>query len=249
MGNPEKVSVVWKDGKETVTTDFQHFIPEDEIIERTSVLAGQLTDHAANLVEHTHNIKRLHVIYIALGAFFWAGDLGREIGRAARRQNSGLEITFDTLRIATRGVGTKPSGHIQPLAELGKPRLLQDAHVVVIDEVADSGLTLDFVTDRIKRGVPEHKGSETIYYPSSVAIAALVDKPSVHNGRVTANYAGFAVSDNWLVGCGMDHEEQCRELPAIYQKAAEHRKDGTTYFELATSYSLPQAISPLIIAR
>lgn len=247
MGNPEKVSITWKDGnKGKVVTDFQHFISEDEIIQRTAVLAEQIAEHTATLAETlANNLRRLHLVYVALGGFFWAGDLGRAI----RRQDPAVQITFDSLRIETRGNGTTSSGTVRPFAALAKPWLLQDSTVIVIDEVVDSGLTLDFVTDGIRRGVPENKGSETIFYPSLVAVAALVDKPSVQKGRVTVNYPGFEVPDNWLIGCGMDHAEQGRELPAIYQRTAEHRGGNTVHFEPATSYDLPQTISPLVLVR
>ena len=53
MRNPERVSIAWNDGKEDVVTDFQHFIPEDEIIERTEALGEQITGHAAEFAEQT----------------------------------------------------------------------------------------------------------------------------------------------------------------------------------------------------
>src|SRR5688572_21573207 len=181
---------------------FTLYIPEDVIAERTNALAEQiLTDYDG---------RPIHLIQVALGGVFWATDLARALGR----NDPAVNLTQDSIRLGSYGQGTSSSGIVRVLSDLGKPELIESNHVIIVDEVVDTGLSIAHMRRKIEVGVRNGRGSDArTVHPASLAVASLTDKPEAHNGRgaqsasLKLNYVGFSVPDIWLVGMGMDHEE------------------------------------------
>jgi len=81
---------------------------------------------------------------------------------------------------------------------------MRDRNVVLVEDILDTGLTLNF----LKRVLLGHQ-------PKELRIAALLDKPSRRKQAIQADYVGFAIPDEFVVGYGLDYAEKYRNLPDI----------------------------------
>ena len=110
---------------------------------------------------------------------------------------------MDFMRASSYGSGTRSSGDIRLTKDVeislaGKP-------VIVVEDIVDTGLTLTRIVEILKERGPE-----------SVKICALIDKLERREREVSIDYCGFQVEKGFLVGYGLDHDEQYRYLPDIY---------------------------------
>ncbi len=137
------------------------------------------------------------------GAAIFLSDLVRQVK---------LDATFDFIGVAS--YGNRPSA-MQELQSgwdsTGEVRLTKDVdrsmrskNVIVVEDILDTGLTLTF----LKQILMAHE-------PESLSVAALLDKPSRRKRPVEANYLGFTIPDEFVVGYGLDYAEMYRNLPHI----------------------------------
>jgi len=110
---------------------------------------------------------------------------------------------MDFMRAASYGSGMSSSGHIRLTKDVEIP--LAGKHVIIVEDIVDTGLTLS----RIAEIIGERD-------PASVKICALIDKLERREREVPIDYCGFQVEKGFLVGYGLDHDEQYRYLPDIY---------------------------------
>lgn len=216
---------------------FVLYIPQDVIEDRTNVLAEQILSD--------YDGKPIHLIDVAMGGVFWATDLARAICR----NDPHVRMTHDLIRLGSYGASTNSSGVIRVMSDLGRPELIENNNVIIVDEVVDSGLSIAHMRRTIEQGVPIGRAPDARRVrPATLAIAALTDKPSAHNGTgslstsLALNYVGFAVPNEWLVGMGMDHEELGRQLPAIYRSATPDDPREVP------AYVMPATVSPFALA-
>ncbi len=128
------------------------------------------------------------------GAVFFFADLVMEMSIPCR---------IDFVRAVSYGSGTTSSGTVRLIKDLeipvvGKP-------VLLVEDIVDTGLTLNHIVRLI-----QDKG------PESVKICALIDKPERREQEVSIDYCGFRIERGFLVGYGLDCDEQYRYLPDIY---------------------------------
>lgn len=128
------------------------------------------------------------------GALFFAADLLREITLPAR---------MDFVRVASYGSGTKSSGSVIMTKDTESP--LAGNHVIILDEIVDTGHTLAFLLERFREAGPK-----------SLKVCALLSKPSRREVNVPVDYVGRDVEDKFLVGYGLDFDERYRNLKDIY---------------------------------
>jgi len=134
----------------------------------------------------------LLVIGALKGSFVFLADLVRRIERP-------LQVDF--LVASSYGRGTVSSGEVRLLYEPGTP--LADRHILLVEDIIDSGRTLASLVDRLRsRG------------PRSLAICALLDK-RIAPPLPEVRFVGFAAPTKFLVGYGLDHAEDFRHLPYI----------------------------------
>ncbi len=114
-----------------------------------------------------------------------------------------IPCKMDFMRAASYGSGTTSSGHITLTKDVEIP--LAGKSVIIVEDIVDTGLTLNHIADIIKERDPE-----------SVKICALIDKLERREQEVAIDYCGFQVEEGFLVGYGLDHNEQYRYLPDIY---------------------------------
>ena len=155
--------------------------------------------------EITRDFAGRSVIFVGVlkGAAIFLSDLARQVQ---------LDATFDFIGVSS--YGNRPS----PVQELesgwdstGEVRLTKDVdqsmrskNVIVVEDILDTGLTLTF----LKKILLAHQ-------PESLRIAALLDKPSRRRQPMQADYLGFTIPDEFVVGYGLDYAEMYRNLPDI----------------------------------
>jgi hypoxanthine phosphoribosyltransferase len=135
----------------------------------------------------------LHLICILKGACFFLTDLARAMKR---------DVSVDFMGISTYGKGKTSSGEVRVTKDLDIS--LEGADVLIVEDIVDSGVTLNY----LMRLLEQRK-------PHSIRIAALLDKPERRLRPVHANYVGFQIPDEFVVGFGLDYAEKYRNLDDI----------------------------------
>ncbi len=133
------------------------------------------------------------LIGILKGSFMFMADLIRLLDLP-------LEVEFITL--SSYGKGKESSGKIRVVKGLRAP--IKGRDVLVIEDIVDTGLTISFLLDYLRKKKP-----------ASLKLCALTDKPSRRQIPVTIDYLGFTVPNKFIVGYGIDWDEKFRYLPDI----------------------------------
>lgn len=134
------------------------------------------------------------LIGVLKGSFIFLSDL-------VRRLDFPLEVEF--LQLSSYGSGTQSSGRVRVLGRLGQP--VKGREVVVVEDIVDTGITIAFLMDYLHRR-----------HPRSLKLCALLDKPERRQVPVKIDYLGFTVPDRFVVGYGLDYNEQFRHLPEVW---------------------------------
>lgn len=168
-------------------------ISREQIAGRVAEMGKQITADSAG--------ESVILVGVLKGAAVFLSDLMRQLR---------LDATFDFIGVASYG---NPPGPRQEKIwdSTGEVRLtkdvdhsLRDKNVILVEDILDTGLTLTF----IKRLLLGHQ-------PKSLRVAVLLDKPSRRKLAIQADYVGFTISDEFVVGYGLDYAEQYRNLPDI----------------------------------
>lgn len=137
--------------------------------------------------------KNLMLVTVLKGAVVFLADLMRAIEVPA-------EIDF--MVVSSYGSGVKSSGVVKIVKDLDVPLAGKD--LLIVEDILDSGLTLSYIKELLaSRG------------PASIKIATLLDKPSRRKVDLVADYIGFSVPDEFVIGFGLDYDEKYRNLPYI----------------------------------
>jgi len=137
--------------------------------------------------------KRLLLLAILKGSVVFMGDLMKKIKRP---------VEIDFMRVSSYS-GTDSRGKVDILLDLHRNDL-QDIDIIVVEDIVDSGKTLSYLTEYLKL-----KGA------NSVRCATMLDKPSRRKVDFNADYVGMTVPDYFVVGYGLDYDEEYRTLPYI----------------------------------
>jgi hypoxanthine phosphoribosyltransferase len=160
-------------------------ISRDDIALTVKKLAAEIT--------RDYRDKYPLLIGILKGSFIFMADL-------VRRLDFPLEVDF--IRLSSYGQGTESTGKVEVVQGLRSP--VKDRNILVIEDIIDTGLTTTFLMDYLK----EKK-------PASLKLCALTDKPTGHTIQIDIGYLGMTVPDEFVVGYGLDCNEQYRNLPDI----------------------------------
>lgn len=128
------------------------------------------------------------------GVVFFFADLMREIS---------IGVKIDFMRAASYGSRMTSSGEIRITKDVEKP--VRDRHIVLVEDIVDTGNTLAFVLKQMKEKCP-----------ASLKVCALMDKVERRQEEVPIDYAGFTIESGFVVGYGLDYNEEYRNLPEIY---------------------------------
>ncbi len=135
----------------------------------------------------------LHMVCILKGAVFFLTDLARAMKR---------DVQVDFMGISTYGKGKTSSGEVKVTKDLDIS--LEGADVLIVEDIVDSGVTLNYLMHLLDQRKPH-----------SIRIAALLDKPERRLRPIHANYVGFQIPDQFVVGYGLDYAEKYRNLDSI----------------------------------
>jgi hypoxanthine phosphoribosyltransferase len=147
----------------------------------------------ADEIRRDYKDKNPLLVGILKGSFIFMSDLVRQLD---------IPLEIDFIRLSSYGSGTQSSGQITLIHEL--PSRIQDRHVLVVEDIVDTGLTTTFLCNYIRQ-----KG------PASIKLCSLTDKPSRRKVPINIDYLGFSVPNRFIVGYGIDFDEKYRNLPDI----------------------------------
>jgi hypoxanthine phosphoribosyltransferase len=161
-------------------------ISEDDIRGRISTLAAEIErDYPAG--------EGIHLVAILKGGFMFMADLVRAMSD---------RVTMDFMAVSSYGKGTTSSGQVRVLKDLDSN--VEGRHVILVEDIVDTGLTLHYLQDLLKARDPK-----------SMKTACLLSKPSRRKVEVQVEYIGFTIEDHFVVGYGLDYAEKYRNLPFI----------------------------------
>ena len=137
--------------------------------------------------------KNLMLVAVLKGSVIFMADLMRAIS---------IPINIDFMAVSSYGGGTKSSGVVKIIKDLDHD--LSGKDILIVEDILDSGMTLSYLSNLLKqRNV------------ASIRIATLLDKPERRIADITADYFCFTVPDEFVVGYGLDYDQQYRHLPYI----------------------------------
>ena len=161
-------------------------IPEENIKKRTLELSAE--------IEEDYKNKNLMLVGVLKGAFMFISDLSKKLP---------LRCSVDFISASSYGSkGTKSSGTVKILKDISSDAT--NKHILIVEDILDSGTTLNFVVNFLKQKKP-----------ASVGICTLLNKPSRRKFDVTAKYIGFTIEDEFVVGYGLGYNEEYRNLPYV----------------------------------
>lgn len=154
-------------------------------------------DALAEEISRDYAGRELLVIGVLKGAVFFIADLVRRLE---------VPCELDFMAVSSYGSSTHSSGVVRILKDLDTS--IAGRHVLVVEDVIDSGLTLSYLMKNLAfRG------------PASLEICTLLSKPGLRRPALRTRYVGFDLPDVFVVGYGLDHRERYRNLPYIAELA------------------------------
>jgi len=164
-------------------------VSEDELQARIRELGKQLTAD--------YEGRPPLLVGVLKGAFVFMSDLSRAID---------LPVEFDFMAVSSYGSATRSSGVVRILKDLDLD--LTDRHVVIVEDIVDSGLTLAYLRKNLAaRG------------PASMEVCALLVKEGLQRVELDLKYVGFTIPPTFVVGYGLDVGERYRNLPYVAEYA------------------------------
>lgn len=155
--------------------------------------------------------ERIVLVGVLKGAAIFLADLARSI--------SG-DNTFDFVAVSSYGKEQHSTGAVKLIKDLDHP--IEGKNVIIVEDILDTGLTLGFLRNLLEQ-----------HHPKTLRIAALLDKPSRRLIKIDADYVGFTIPNQFVIGYGMDFAERYRNLPDIClmpnEVAAPQRSDTPGY--------------------
>ena len=149
----------------------------------------------AKMIEKDYEGKEIMLIGVLRGSFVFMADLCRAIN---------LHCTLDFMSVSSYGKGTKSSGQVQITKDLSED--ITGCHVIVVEDILDSGNTLSYLLKMLQNR-----------NPASIRLCTLLDKPERRREGITlqADYVGFTIPNEFVVGYGLDFDEHYRNLPYV----------------------------------
>ena len=165
----------------------------DRILIPEDVLQARIAELAAEINATYTDEDRLLLICVLKGAFMFLADLVRRLE---------IRHEVDFMEISSYGTGTVSSGVVRILLDLAQN--IEGRHVLIVEDIVDSGRTLDYITRNLHtRG------------PASLRVCTLLSKPSRREMEIATDFIGFEVPDEFVIGYGLDFSEEYRNLPFI----------------------------------
>ena len=171
--------------EEAVAAQLRVMITREQIAKRVAEMAAEITRDFAG--------QSIVFVGVLKGASIFLGDLARKVQ---------LDATFDFISVSSYGNAKHSSGEVRLNKDVDES--MADKNIILVEDILDTGLTLAY----LKKVFLAHQ-------PRAFKIAALLDKVSRRIEPVHADYTGFSIPDEFVVGYGMDYAERYRNLPDI----------------------------------
>ena len=168
-----------------MTNDIERVLISEEEIEAEVARVGR---------QITEDFRDKNPIFVGVlkGCFIFMADLMRHVD---------IKCTMDFMAVSSYS-GTSSTGAVKINKDLGQD--IEGRHVIIVEDILDSGVTLSYLKHYLL-------GRR----PASITIATLMDKPARRKSDIVADYSCFEVPDAFVVGYGLDYNEQYRNLPYI----------------------------------
>ena len=160
-------------------------VSEAQLKERVAQLGAQISKDYAG--------KNLMLVSILKGSVVFMADLMRAIT---------IPVSIDFMVVSSYGAGTNTSGLVKIVKDLDQNLVGKD--VLIVEDILDTGVTLSKLKPMLE-----------FRNPNSIRICTILDKPSRRKAEISADYQGFAVPDEFVVGYGLDYDEKYRNLPYV----------------------------------
>ena len=160
-------------------------IPEEKLEQRIRELGEKISEDYAG--------KQIHMICILKGGVFFMCELAKRIT---------VPVSMDFMCVGSYGDGTKSSGVVRIAKDLDES--IENKEVLIVEDIVDSGNTLYYLMDVLKKRKP-----------AGMRLCTLLDKPDRRVKDVKADYLGFEIPDEFVVGYGLDYAQKYRNLPYI----------------------------------
>jgi hypoxanthine phosphoribosyltransferase len=147
----------------------------------------------ARRISREYTGKNPVLVGVLRGSFVFMADLLREIT---------IPVEVDFIAVASYNGGTRSSGVVRLNQDLSTN--IQGRHVILVEDIVDSGLTLSYLIKNLKTRRPR-----------SLAVCTLLDKKERRRAEVPVKYRGFVIPDKFVVGYGLDHNQRYRNLPYV----------------------------------
>lgn len=160
-------------------------VTEEELAARIAQLGAEVSDY--------YRDKKLLMVSVLKGSVVFMADLMRAIT---------IPVRIDFMSVSSYGSGTKTTGVVRIIKDLEIDITGYD--LLIVEDILDSGMTLDYLIDILMQREPQ-----------SIRIMTLLDKPDRRQADVRADYTGFTIPDDFVVGYGLDYNEKYRNLPYV----------------------------------
>ena len=160
-------------------------VSKEQIAERVNELGRQITDDYSG--------KDITVIGILKGSVPFMADLIRAIE---------MPVAIDFMAVSSYGASTSSSGNVRILKDLDAN--VAGRHLLIVEDIIDSGITMQYLLNNLaSRGA------------ASIRVCTLLDKPERRQVPIQADYTGFSIPNEFVVGYGLDYNQMYRNLPEI----------------------------------
>lgn len=160
-------------------------LSEEEIKNKVAELGAQITKD--------YEGKNPFFLGVLKGCYVFMADLVRNVN---------LHSTMDFMAVSSYGNGTSSTGAVRITKDLNQD--VEGRDIIIVEDILDSGVTLAYLKNYL--------GNRN---PASIKIVTLLDKPARRKADICADYCGFSVPDEFVVGYGLDYAEDYRNLPYI----------------------------------
>lgn len=165
--------------------DIRPLITSEQIDQRLAEVGARITED--------YQGKDLLLVGVLRGAFMVMADLARHID---------LPVEFDFMAVSSYGASTQTSGVVRILKDLDEE--IEDRHVLIVEDIIDSGLTLNYLMKSL-----------TVRKPASLSIATLLLKEGIQRVPIDVEYVAFKIGPEFVVGYGLDYAGKYRNLPYV----------------------------------
>jgi hypoxanthine phosphoribosyltransferase len=168
-------------------------MPSLKVLLSAEQIHNRIAELGAEIDRDYPSGEPVYLIAVLKGAFIFMADLARAMKTPAR---------IEFIGISSYGKGKTSSGQVQLTKDLDAP--IEGHHVIIVEDILDTGITLNYLTKLMAQRKPK-----------SLRIVALLDKPERRKSPVKADYVGFTIPDEFVVGYGLDYAEDYRNLKDV----------------------------------